>query len=156
MKLVEYSDFGALRLAHFLIGQMVAENTENWEFMGQIWVGEVLGFTQWLRLKDDPQVLRSIALDLDALPKIVSTSVLDRIGLPLLPGMKAEDILVTCGSPTTRKLMGGKTTYSFSLGKGAAYRLRCTTTSTSGLSYLVIMRTDFDLPSFLKAAFGEI
>jgi hypothetical protein len=150
MAVIGYAAFGKLRLSQFLIGEMVAEETDNWEFMDQVWVGELLGFTEWLRLKSDPEVLRSISVDIATLPKRVSAAILDRLGMPLSPGMKLRDIITIFGEPTKRESTGGRTSYHFTVGEGEPYLICCTMARENGLSYLVIMRTDFAMPNWMK------
>lgn len=50
------ADFGRLRLKEFL---PVAElhQLADWHFMEDVWLGEALGFTEFLRLEREPEVL---------------------------------------------------------------------------------------------------
>ena len=59
--MISHSHFGRLRLADFRPEEGVAA-LENWEFMDQMWVGEAVGFSEWLRLEDEPDTLRSLAI----------------------------------------------------------------------------------------------
>src|SRR6516165_5206795 len=98
MDLIPYERFGKLRLSQFFPDRKVVNDPkdrgkgkrfvqnditelEDWEFMDRVWVGEAIGFTEWLRLQDDPKVLRSISLHLAELPKSVAEAVFQTIGL---------------------------------------------------------------------------
>ena len=39
--------------------------------MDQMWVGEAVGFSEWLRLRDKPETLRSLAIDFAEFPEQV-------------------------------------------------------------------------------------
>ena len=52
--MLPYHEFGRLRLASFLPEADLAHVDSGWEFQGYLWHGEALGFSEWLRLDDDP------------------------------------------------------------------------------------------------------
>jgi hypothetical protein len=74
--MISHDRFGALRLAHFLPDAQIAE-LRDWEFMEHLWSGEAIGFSEWLRLENEPDVLRSLAYE-------VSCTVLNEGGLGYL------------------------------------------------------------------------
>jgi hypothetical protein len=81
--MISHARFGALRLAQFLPDAEIAE-LENWEFMYHVWLGEAVGFSEWLRLENDPGVLRSLAIDFTDFPEHAAAEVLrtNRIASP--------------------------------------------------------------------------
>src|SRR5688500_18950052 len=98
--LIPYSRFGRLRLADFAPSRAEVVNVGDWEFMDDRWVGEAVGgFTEFLRLEEEPEVVRSVALGLAALPRDVSAAILGAIGLPLEPGMEAASVEARLGRP---------------------------------------------------------
>ena len=111
--------------------------------MDDRWLGESTGgFTEFLRLEDDPDVVRSIALDLAALPRNTSDAVLRAIGLPLQPAMTEEAILATLGQPTSVEQFPSvpdRRTLNFVCGTREAYTVSCTVHEASGLIYVVVM-----------------
>jgi hypothetical protein len=64
---ISHDAFGRLRLAHFVAAERL-EQLRGWEYLDRCWVGEASGFTEWPRLESDPEVTRSVAIDLVALP----------------------------------------------------------------------------------------
>ena len=69
-ELIPYTVFGRLRLADFLPTSAEVETLTDWEYMDDVWVGDAFGFTEFLRLDEDPDVDRSVALDLAELPPV--------------------------------------------------------------------------------------
>jgi hypothetical protein len=96
---ISWGDFATLRLSQFIPAAEI-NALRDWEFMDLRWIGEAVGFTEWLRRKDDPNVLRSIALDLDALDASVVDAVLERLNLPLHAGMTRKRLVRLLGEPT--------------------------------------------------------
>jgi hypothetical protein len=100
VNLVSYSRFGALRLTDFLAPGAEVVELADWEFMDDRWIGEADGgFTEFLRLEEEPNVVRSVALDLASLPRDTAGAVMRAIGLPLEPRMTEDAIPATLGPP---------------------------------------------------------
>ena len=146
---LSWDDFGKLRLSQCVSGSAIRA-LRDWEFMEHLWVGEAAGFTEWLRRKDDPKVLRSMALDLDALGDSVVDAVLKRLGLPLPAGMTRKRVERLLGKPTRvhvfPKALDRETLIYDTPASPGGYRLSCTVKKTGGLIYLVIMRGDWEGP----------
>jgi hypothetical protein len=87
--MISHARFGKLRLAEFRPDAEIAE-LDNWEFMDRIWVGEAIGFSEWLRLKNKPETLRSLAIDFSEFPGQAAADVLRAIDLPVRAGMKSN------------------------------------------------------------------
>ncbi|MDB5305312.1 MAG: hypothetical protein JWM97_2861 [Phycisphaerales bacterium] len=145
MKVISYERFGRLRLADFLIGEMQTEPLENWEFMDRKWVGEAVAFTEFLRLQSDPDVLRSIALNLSVEPQKVWNKVLAVCGVPLQRGMSEKAVRDVLGRSVGQVEIKGTTTLTFSAGEREPYDIRCAFKPETGLSYVVIMRADYKI-----------
>jgi hypothetical protein len=95
---IAHDAFAQLRLADYAPADVIVQ-LDNWEYLDRRWLGEAWDFTEWLRPESDPDRLRSIALDLQALPGSVATAVLTTIQLPLRPGMSIEEITGILGEP---------------------------------------------------------
>jgi hypothetical protein len=65
--------------------------------MDKVWLGEVHGFTEWLRLREDTEVLRSVSLDLADLDQEVADRILSTFQLPLEYGMELEEVNAVLG-----------------------------------------------------------
>jgi hypothetical protein len=160
MKLISYDKFGKLRLSDFFPGKKLSKDPkdpgeakrfqeqivelDNWEFMNKLWIGEAIGFTEWLRLRDDPTVLRSISIDFSDLPGKVSKAILKRIDLALRPGMTLDEIKKLLGKPTkSEAFVKDRKSFSFSSGDKEKYLIDCTIHDSDGLIYLVILRSDY-------------
>ena len=146
---ISWGDFARLRLLQFVPAAEI-HALRDWEFMDLRWVGEAMGFTEWLRRKDDPRVLRSIALELDALDARVVDAVLERLKLPLHAGMTRKSLVRLLGEPTNVLVFpkaGDRATLIYDASRSAgSYRLACTAKKVGGLAYLVVMRGDWAPP----------
>src|SRR3954471_16622670 len=96
--MISYARFGVLRLAQFRPDKEITE-LANWEFMDALWVGEAIGFSEWLRLESEPDVLRSLAIDLDEFPQAAASGLLRAIELPIGAGMRPEELRAALGDP---------------------------------------------------------
>src|SRR3954447_21497271 len=53
-EMIPHTKFGQLRLKQFLPDADIAE-LEDWEYEERVWVGEAVGFSEWLRPVEDPE-----------------------------------------------------------------------------------------------------
>ena len=140
--MLSHEEFHKLRLCQFVDPAEVT-GLSDWEFMGRDWVGEALGFTEWLRPKSAPEQLGSVALDLDALPADVAEACLSRLGLPLRRHMTLPDLVALYGEPVrVARFVDDRATYEFRIGDPDLYRLSCTVLADGGLHYLVLAVAD--------------
>jgi hypothetical protein len=110
---------------------------DDWEFMGRVWLGEAIGFSEWLRPVDDPEQLGSLALDLCDLPPELIEHVLGRLQLPLSRGMDLAQIRGHLGNPVgTQKFASDRRSFDF---KCDGYLIGCTVHDADGLIYIVVM-----------------
>ncbi|HUT61539.1 MAG TPA: hypothetical protein VNA25_27165 [Phycisphaerae bacterium] len=138
--MIAYDEFGRLRLAQFMPQAEIIE-LDDWQFMGRTWVGEAVGFSEWLCLKSEPSVLRSLSLDFSGLPATVAASVLKRLRLPLRARMNSEEIGAALGRPRlVFTFAGGRRSYEYAYGTDFAYSVSCTVHETQGLIDVVVMR----------------
>ena len=131
--------FGQLRLRHFLAREDITE-LSNWKFQGEYWVGEADGFTEFLRLESDPDVVRSIALDLAELPEPACQSIFGALGIQMTRGMSAQDVVGLLGRPSSEKQFPqakDRVTQVFRLYE-PSYEVSCTVHESKGLVYAVI------------------
>lgn len=137
--MISYDQFGRLRLSEF-VDRLKVVSICNWEFMGHLWLGEAVGFTEWLRLEDDPHVVRSISLDLVTLDPETTQSINARIGLPLCRGMTRTDLEHIMGKPVgTVRCVPDRYSVWFRFGEQWTYYVHCTLHEKDGLIYVVIM-----------------
>ncbi|SRR6266566_4546383 len=137
-ELISHPEFGRLRLADFASSGFDIAELEGWEYEEDEWVGEAIGFSEWLRLAEDPQVLRSLALELDELPLQVVQAVLTRLNLPLHRGMSAEAADALFGKPLSVSEYGERHTRSYGVGTKYPYTVSCTFKARDGLTYLTV------------------
>jgi hypothetical protein len=139
--MISHARFGALRLVQFLPDAEIAER-ENWEFMDHLWLGEAVGFSEWLRLENAPDVLRSLAIDFTDFPGEAAAEVLRMIDLPIRRGMKLNELREILGEPVKElRFVTAKdrVTYQFVLAGPPTYDVSCTVLNDGGLTYLVVM-----------------
>lgn len=107
--------------------------------MGRSWVGEAIGFSEWLRPNNSSDVLQSLALDLAVLPESVSSAVLSYLGLPLHRSMLIEQIAAVLGEPVAvQSFVAGRTSYEFCWGGIESYNVSCTVLAHGGLTHVVV------------------
>jgi hypothetical protein len=141
MSMISHDRFGTLRLAQFIPNVELAE-LENWEFMGQLWVGEALGFSEWLRLEYEPDALRSLAIDFPEFPEQAAIDVLRTIDLQVRPGMKLGELHQILGRPVKElhfPRVDDRVTYEFATPSSPGYDVSCTVLNEGGLTYLIVM-----------------
>ena len=137
-ELIPYADFADLRLVHFVPPEAEVVDLSDWEYEDDVWVGEAIGFTEWLRLQDEPEILRSISLDLSDLSAEVSDAILRRIGLPLQRGMDQDAVDAVLGSATaTTHILSDRHTAEYSVGSRFPYTVSCTF-AERGLSFVTM------------------
>src|SRR3954468_5257468 len=113
--MISYARFGMLRLARFRPDTEITE-LANWEFMDALWVGEAIGFSEWLRLESEPDVLRSLAIDFNEFPAAAAPAVLRAIELPSGAGMRLEELRAALGDPIEeQRFVKDRVSYEFRL-----------------------------------------
>lgn len=137
--MISHDNFGALRLAQFLPDARIAPLSDL-EFADRLWVGEAIGFSEWLRLEDDPEILRSLAIDFSELPHAAAEAMLKAIDLPVSRGMTLEELRRILGTPDeVLSFTPDRLTYEFLYTGPPAYKISCTVLNDGGLTYLVVM-----------------
>jgi hypothetical protein len=137
--MISYARFGKLRLAQFRPDAEIAE-LAGWEFMDTTWVGEAVGFSEWLRPESEPEVLRSLALDFAEFPPGAAAAVLRAIDLPLRAGMQVGELRAVMGEPVEEhRFVADRVTCEFVVAGPPRYNVSCTVLNDGGLSYLVVM-----------------
>jgi hypothetical protein len=137
--MISHDRFGTLRLAQFLPDAQITE-LRDWEFQEHIWIGEAIGFSEWLRLEDQPDVLRSLAIHFGELPNNTVKEVLGTIDLPIQGGMSFEELQTILGEPReTLQFVADRVTHEFLFQEPHPYKVSCTVLNEGGLVYLVVM-----------------
>ena len=138
---IPHDAFGRLRLADFIAAEHL-EQLRGWEYLERCWVGEASGFTEWLRLESAPEVTRSVAIDLVALPEPTTQSMIDALRLPLRAGLDQQEITGVFGEPTgSERFVQDRVTLVFRIGAAEPYELSCTVHEEQGLIYLTMHST---------------
>lgn len=136
--MISYAQFGKLRLSDFLPLESISP-LADWEFMEHLWMGEACGFSEWLRLESDPEVLRSLAIDFNSFPAKSAAKVLKAIDLPLSKGMTIDELRKTLGEPYEKLVFAKDRATSEFRTTRPKYNLSCTVLNDGGLVYLVVM-----------------
>jgi hypothetical protein len=136
---ISYEHFGRLRLGGFLPSKQIRQ-LRDWEFQGRVWVGEAAGFSEWLCLSEDPEVLRSLAIDFESFPVRAAARVIKRLGLPLRKGMTLEELKALLGPiDKTLRFVPDRKTYEFRTTGSEPYSVSCTVLEDGGLTYLGVL-----------------
>lgn len=137
--MISHSEFAKLRLARFCPGEQVAELT-GWEFENRVWVGEAIGFSEWLRPEDDPECLQSLSIAFAEFPAQAADEVRHALDLPLKAGMTRDEVISLLGEPVKEfRFVKDRTTYEFKTPGPNSYDISCTIKHEGGLTYLVVM-----------------
>ena len=137
--MIPYDNFGRLRLGAFLPTTDL-ERLEDWEFQSHVWIGESLGFSEWLRLEEDPDVLRSLAIHFPEFPAKEAHSVLHAIQLPVRAGMSLRDLDHLFGPRVAEyRQVADRVTCEYLTPAPHRYRVSCTALHDGGLTHLAVM-----------------
>lgn len=137
--MLAFDQFARLRLRSFLPPTTVVDDLAEWEFVERRWVGEGIGFTQFLRLEEEPETLRSVSLDLEDLPDSVAQAVFTRLELPLRLGMGIAETIHRLGLPTDTVTLGSETTMAFSVTADVPYEVSCIFDPEEGLIFVTVV-----------------
>ena len=144
--MIPCSDFARLRLSAFVPETEIAQ-LENWEFENHLWIGEAIGFSEWLRLETDPDTLRSLAIDFSAFPEAAVDSVLERLKLPVRQGMSLNELDQLLGKRVAEyRFVSDRISCDYFTPEPHRYRITCTVKNDGGLSYLIVMVPPFGDP----------
>lgn len=140
MELITHQQFGRLRLTDFAPATAEIFELEDWEYLDQMWIGEAIGFTEWLRPVEKPDVLGALSLDLSDLPAEMSEKVFSALQLPLSRGMTYNQVVSVLGEPIqSHQFTSGQTSYDFRCGSNWQYEIGCTIRDENGLSYVTVV-----------------
>lgn len=140
MKLISHADFAKLRLGKFIDDEVELESLKNWEFMGERWIGESFGFTEWLRPQNEPEVTRSISIYLEDFEPDFLAELFSKLGVNLVEGLKIDEIEAVLGKAKSRKSFAkDRLTYEFLVGSEEVYYISCTVLNQGGLVFFVMM-----------------
>ena len=143
MELIPYREFAELRLCHFYPDTAKIVGLEDWEFMGGIWVGEAIAFTDFLRPDHREEELGAIDIYFAELPAGVGQAILDAIHLPLQQGMSFDQMIQILGTPADTLIFAeDRKSYDYTLGSQFPYHISCTIHESDGLIYLSVIRKD--------------
>ena len=135
--MIQLREFQKLRLSSFVNGVVALE---DWQFMGRTWVGEAVGFSEWLCPSDHVDDLGSLSLDLGELPSEVVLNVLAKLKLPLRPGMSLSEVCSILGEPCgSETFVEDRTSHSFEITDPDNFSVSCTIQHKGGLCYIVVM-----------------
>lgn len=136
--MLTHEEFGQLRLSQFVPEKQITPLTD-WEFLDRLWIGEAVGFSEWLRPEERADVLESLALDMEELPEEVVHRVLAKIGLPVRKGLTEIELTRLLGKPReTQAFVDDRKTFDFQYADPDPYRVSCTVLNDGGLIYLVV------------------
>lgn len=143
MQLIDYNQFAVLRLRDFVPDGTAIGEVSGWEWMGSCWYNEGIGFTSFSRHISMPDQTGGLEISFSELSAERSQRLLSAIGLPLLPGMSASEVLSAMGQPAEeRQFVPGRCLYEFRVGNYQPYVVDCTVDGTEGLIHVAVVRAD--------------
>ncbi|GAB5553177.1 MAG: hypothetical protein Sapg2KO_27680 [Saprospiraceae bacterium] len=153
MNLISYKEFEKLRLKQFLPKNEITR-VWNFEFMGKLWLGEVYGFTEFLRPLLSPFKTRSISISLEDLPEKTWKNMLAKLKLRFAKNSSLEEIESHLGKPVKiEKFTEDRLSYEFITGEKTKFYISCTLLTNGGLIYLVISNQKHIISEFDKKVF---
>lgn len=142
MDILAYHDFHAIRLSDYYDGPDYRE-VDNYDFMGEIWVGELSGFNTCLRLASDPNETRAISLDFTKEDVEIAGRIMEALHLPIRRSTSESELVALLGEPQKRLRLAKDTiTLDFIIGEQYPYYLSCTLHHLTGLMYLDVVHED--------------
>ncbi len=142
MDIIAYQDFHNIRLSDFYVGPDYRE-VENYDFMGEQWVGELSGFNTFLRLTTEPGETKSISLDFTKDEEGITGKVLEALHLPIKTACTESELVELFGEPHKKlRLAKDTVTVDYIIGDRYTYYLSCTLHHINGLMYLDIMNEE--------------
>jgi hypothetical protein len=136
--MLTHEEFARLRLSEFISNEHIHPVTD-FEFLDRLWLGETVGFSEWLRPQERQDVLESLSLDFDDLPADVIERVLAKIQLPLRKGMVLDEIVSLLGARyETHTFVDDRKVFEFRVGTPDAYDVSCVVLNDGGLIYVVV------------------
>jgi hypothetical protein len=136
---IDYDSFGRLRLADFVAAKRI-RRLRDWELEGRVWIGEAIGFSEWLRLSDDPLVLRAATIDFQSFPARAAGRALDALGIPVRRGMTVAELEAVLGRfRRSERFVSDRATYELRSAGPQPFRISCTVLDEGGLSYVGVM-----------------
>lgn len=142
MDIIAYQDFHNIRLSDFYEGPEYRE-VENYDFMGEQWVGELSGFNTFLRLISEPDDTKSISLDFTKDEMGITGKILEALHLPIKNACSESDLVALFGEPHKKlRLAKDTVTIDYIIGDQYTYYLSCTLHHLNGLMYLDIMNEE--------------
>jgi len=143
MRTLPYSQFARLRLRRLLPKSARVIEHDGWEWMKGNWWYEGIGFTWFGRLEANPRVTAGLEICFEELPAASVIRLLNAAGLPVAPGMRLAELRVRLGEVVSiDQFVSDRKTYSFVVGKGSRYRVRCTIHRRHGLIHVSAIRED--------------
>lgn len=142
MNIITYQDFHNIRLSDFYAGDDIRE-IDNYEFMGEQWIGELSGFNTCLRLISSPDETRAISLDFTKDDAGLAEKALTVLQLPLKRSCTERDLAELFGEPQKKLRLAKDTmTLDYVIGEKCSYYLSCTLHHINGLMYLDMIHED--------------
>lgn len=142
MNIITYQDFHNIRLSDFYADSDIRE-IDNYEFMGEQWIGELSGFNTCLRLVSEPEETRAISLDFTKDDAEVACRVMEALHLPIKKSYSEADLTALLGEPQKKlRLAKDTVTLDYIVGEKFTYYLSCTLHHISGLMYLDIIHEE--------------
>ena len=153
MEIINHSDFGKMRLRDFVSQTDSIVNLIDWQFMDDYWVGEAIGFSEWLRLEGRPQETRSIATNLEDFNDVELAKIFSTLKLPVSLGMTFPEIEDLFGPPKEiASYVADRKSYSYILGSPTQYYVSFTVVEKIGLTYFVMMNHEKTITDLIKSS----
>ena len=145
MNIINYKEFEQLRISEFGSNKNEINNLTDWEFMEDLWIGESIFFSEWLRLESKPELTKSISVNFSDFSEQQISKILEKLKLPLKKGMKIKETEKIFGNPLkTYSFIENNISYEYLIGieNLNEYYLSLTIEMDNGLSYFVMMNHD--------------
>ena len=139
MDIIAYENFRHIRLSDFYDGPDYRE-VDSYDFMGELWIGELSGFNTFLRPASDPDDTRAISLDFTKDNSEMPGKVLAALGLPIKTACTEAELVDLFGEPHKRlRLAKDTVTVDYFIGERFIYYLSVTLHHVNGLLYVYIV-----------------
>lgn len=147
MELISYQEFGRLRIRDFFPedAQLSLDETGATECAIGPAATEGLAFTYFAWLPEEPRMTAEISLDFrEECPSEAGKLILEKIKLPVSPGMSLCEVLKILGEPDFSSLSSEMEGFvRFACGKTWPYFVGCTVSKKQGVIGVIVFRRDY-------------
>jgi hypothetical protein len=137
--MILHKEFSSIRLKDFISEEEI-ELTSGYEYLDQLWTGEVYGFSSFLRPYAYPESLECISLFLSEFKKPILDKIFRKIGLDIKSGESEIELTRKLGKPVKMlSFVEDRNTFQYLVKNPEEYLLNLTIQNEVGLIFVDVI-----------------